>query len=167
MNHDKKSPQQNKLEYAKLISVLAAVSAVAALLTEYYGWGLMTYLESFMGVFFVVFAGFKIVNLKEFATSLRSYEKLNNLPLWAGYSYPFIQILFGSFYILGHGNWLLDAAVLLWSAYNSYLVYLTIKNKGDVHCLCLGNVIKLPLSTTSLLEDAGMTAMALVMLIIR
>jgi hypothetical protein len=43
-------------------------------------------------------------------------------------------------------------------------VYQEIKKRSGVHRACLGNVIKLPLSTVSLIEDVGMGLMAMFML---
>jgi hypothetical protein len=40
-----------------------------------------------------------------------------------------------------------------------------LKRRAGIHCACLGNVIKLPLSTVSLVEDIGMGLMAAAMLV--
>lgn len=38
-------------------------------------------------------------------------------------------------------------------------------NRRKVKCACLGSVFNLPMSTVTLIEDAGMAAMAAIMLV--
>ncbi len=157
----------NVREYAKLIAVIAVVAGGAWVHADWQGMSMLQYMESFMGVFFLVFAAFKLANLKEFAYGLKSYAGYENAPLAVGYLYPFIQVAFGLVYILGFANQFVDGAAFVWSAYGAYVVWKTLRKKGDFHCVCLGNIIKLPLSTTSFVEDFGMAAMALAMLLMR
>ena len=154
---------KKSIEYAKFTGVLTATFVAGWVLAR------QTYLDflpAFMGVFFILFASFKLYNLKEFAHSFQSYEIIKDKPLWWGYAYPFIQLLFGGLYLLGFDSLLLDAIVFLWSAYGAYIVLLTLRSKGDIYCVCLGNVIKLPLSHISFVEDFGMALMALIMILL-
>ncbi len=155
------------IEYAKLAVVLVFIAATAFWHAEWRGLDLLQYLESFVGVFFIVFALFKFYSLKEFAYGLLSYETMQGKSVWWGYAYPFIQVLFGVLYLVGLGTRILDGVVFAWSAYGAYVVVLTLRKKGDFHCLCLGNVIKLPLSTSSLVEDFGMATAALILGVLR
>jgi len=155
------------LEYFKLFGVLCFITAVAAIITDWRGWNTLLFVESFVGVFFVVFASFKFYRLKEFAYSFQSYEIMKNRSIGWGYAYPFVQLLFGGLYLFRFGALWLDLAVFIWSGYGTYVVWLTLHKKGDFYCLCLGNVIKLPLSTTSFIEDLGMVLLASAMIILR
>ena len=146
---------------------MAFVAGMSFLHADWRGMALMQFLESFMGVFFIVFAAFKLYNLKEFAYGFKSYEIMKDKSVAWGYVYPFIQVLFGVLYLVGFGSGVLDGIVFVWSAFGAYVVLLTLRKKGDIHCVCLGNVIKLPLSTISFVEDFGMALMALAMLILR
>ena len=156
-----------RVEYIKLIVVLAFITFSSWLLSMWHGLTLMTYLESFMGIFFIVFALFKYMNLDEFAHGIRDYVGLENIDLKVAKQYPAVQTGLGILYVLGVTSIVLDVVVLLWSSYSALVVYRTIKQKKKVHCMCLGNVIKLPLSTTSFVEDFGMAAMAAVMIVLR
>ena len=171
MKHDHEEHESHQanhtVEYVKFALVLAAIVVLSWLHADWRGFDLMQYLESFMGVFFIVFAAFKLYNLKEFAYSFQSYEIMKDRSVFWGYIYPFVQVAFGTLYLLGYGNRLLDGVVFVWSAYGSYIVWLTLRKKGDIHCVCLGNVIKLPLSTLSFVEDFGMSMMALTMFVLR
>ena len=167
MNQEEHHIDTDNVEFIKFAGVIAFITIVAYFHADWRGLDLMQYLESFIGVFFIVFASFKLYNLKEFAYGFKSYEIMKDKSVMYGYTYPFIQVLFGLLYLLGYGNRILDLTVFAWSVFGSYVVWLTLKNKGDIHCLCLGNVIKLPLSTISFVEDFGMSLIALAMLILR
>jgi hypothetical protein len=126
----------------------------------------LPFLESFMGVFFVIFSGFKLAQLKEFAYGFQSYDLVAKRSLAYSYMYPFMQLLFGVLYLSGVGSLSLNAVVLAVSLLSGAGVLNSLIKKQQVHCVCLGNVIKLPLSTISFVEDFGMAAMALIMIII-
>lgn len=170
MNHDDShnmDSTNHTVEYLKFTAVIVFIAGAAWLHADWRGFDLMQYLESFMGVFFIVFAAFKLYNLKEFAYGFKSYEIMKNKSVGWGYAYPFIQVLFGLLYLLGYGSRVLDVVVFLWSSFGAHVVLLTLRKKGDIHCVCLGNVIKLPLSTISFVEDFGMSVMALAMVLLR
>jgi hypothetical protein len=58
-----------------------------------------------------------------------------------------------------------DAIMLSIALIGAVGVGQAIAARRGVHCACLGTVIKLPLSTTSLVEDVGMGVMAALMLL--
>jgi hypothetical protein len=131
------------------------------------GMGLMQFLESFMGVFFVVFSVFKLRQLNEFAHGFRRYDLIAAKSLAYSYFYPFIQLTFGLLYLLSLATLAVDIAVLIVSLVSGAGVAKALLGKKKVHCLCLGSVIKLPLSTISFVEDFGMALMAFVMILLR
>lgn len=157
----------NAREYLKFSGVIAAITALSIMHALVLGFDLMQFLESFMGVFFIIFAGFKLYSLKEFALGFQSYDIIAKRSLKYSYAYPFLQLLFGIAYLLGLGTLALDGLVLLISLVSGLGVVIALRSKQDVHCVCLGNVIKLPLSTISFVEDFGMAGMALAMILLR
>ncbi len=169
MNHDDHSMNEpNKsVEYSKFAGVMVLIAILSYLHANNAGASLMQYLESFMGVFFIVFASFKIYNLKEFAYGFQSYDLVAKKSLAYSYLYPFIQLTFGFVYLLGYSNITVNILVLFISLISGAGVLDKILKKQQIHCVCLGNVIKLPLSTISFVEDFGMAIMALAMLILR
>jgi hypothetical protein len=156
-----------KIEYIKFAGIMLVISVLSYLHASWIEMSLMQFLESFMGVFFTVFAGFKILQLKEFAYGFQSYDLVAKKSLLYSYSYPFIQLLFGFLYLFGYATAAVDAVVLFVSLLSGLGVLIALRSKQKVHCVCLGNVIKLPLSTISFVEDFGMAGMAGLMLIIR
>ena len=123
-------------------------------------------LENTMTVF-VVFAAFKLAQLKEFAYGFQSYDLIAKNNLLYGYAYPFIQAGLGLSYLSGFGSIGLNIFVVAISLVSGAGVLYSLHKKQAVHCVCLGNVIKLPLSRISFVEDFGMAVMALAMIILR
>jgi hypothetical protein len=159
--------QSPKKEYGKFALVITAVVLLALAHAGWKDFSFMQFLESFMGVFFTVFAGFKIIKLREFAYGFQSYDLVAKKSLFYSFCYPFIQLLFGFLYLFGFAALTVDAVVLFVSLLSGLGVLNSLASKKKVHCVCLGNVIKLPLSTISFVEDFGMAIMALVMLLMR
>ncbi len=118
-----------------------------------------------MGVFFFVFAIFKLSSLKEFAYGFQSYDLIAKRSLIYSFSYPFIQLFLGFIYLLGLNKTGVDFFVVILSLISGIGVLRAIKSGNKIHCVCLGNVIKLPLSTISFVEDFGMALMAITMLL--
>jgi hypothetical protein len=157
----------NTVEYLKFIAIMTVISALSYFHASWRGIDLMQFLESFMGVFFVVFAGFKIFRLKEFAYGFQSYDLVAKKSLFYSYSYPFIQLILGFIYLLSLATLAVDFVVLFVSLLSGLGVLNSLMKKQKVHCVCLGNVIKLPLSTISFVEDFGMAIMATIMIFLR
>jgi cation transport ATPase len=154
-------------EYIKFILIMFTITVASIVHANLLGMTLMQFLESFMGVFFIVFAGFKIFQLKEFAYGFQSYDLLAKRSLVYAYLYPFIQLSLGLVYLLGFGNISVDIVVVVVSLLSGAGVLNSLIKKQQVHCVCLGNVIKLPLSTISFVEDFGMALMAFAMILVR
>lgn len=166
-HHNHHQSTKNSVEYFKLTIVLIVVAAISYAIAVSGSFSILSYMESFMGVFFIVFGGFKLLKLREFAYGFQSYDVVAKKSLTYSFSYPFLQIAFGVLYIAGQSATWLNALVFGISVISSFGVFKALRSKNDIHCVCLGNVIKLPLSTISLVEDVGMAAMAFAMFIMQ
>lgn len=165
-NHHAESPLTNsKIEYCKFGLVIFAIFTLSTVHSSIVGMTVQQFLESFMGVFFFVFSIFKLSSLKEFAYGFQSYDLIAKKSLFYSFSYPFIQLILGFIYLLGLNNAGVDVFVVLISLVSGLGVLLSLKKGNKIHCVCLGNVIKLPLSTISFVEDFGMAIMAITMLL--
>lgn len=158
-------PENTPREYRKFYGIIGAILVVAVALTLIRGWTFRLFLNDFMAIFFITFAGFKFVNLEEFAMSYRTYDVIaKHIRPWA-YAFPFIEALLGfSYLLLTDDPKLLHLITLVITGIASYGVLKEVRRKSDFVCACLGTVIKLPLTTVSLVEDLLMFAMAAVML---
>ena len=167
MNHEHNphnTPSSNGLEYIKFAGVMGLVLVGSLLALTVLN---ISFLDAFMGVFFIVFSAFKLSQLKEFAYGFQSYDLIAKKSLRYSYAYPFIQLAIGLLYITGFGAIPLDVFVIVISLVSGAGVLNSLIKKQAIHCVCLGNVIKLPLSTISFVEDFGMAIMAIAMLLMR
>lgn len=158
------SGESSPKEYIKFAVVIVVISVLAAVLNNG-GWA--EYARWFMGVFFVVFASFKLVGYKMFAMMFAGYDVVAKRFKPYAYAYPFIELLLGLLYLFDAIPMIRDITTLLIMGVGAIGVLQEVKKRSGIHCACLGNVIKLPLSTVSLVEDVGMGVMALAMLVLR
>ncbi len=153
-------------EYAKFAGVIGGILVVSLVLAWARGWGVERFLSDFMAVFFMTFAAFKFVNLENFVGAYRGYDIIaKRFRLWA-YAYPFIEGMLGIFYLLLDNSNLLNGITLVIMGIGTVGVWKELNNKSNIMCACLGNIIKLPLSKVSLVEDVGMFIMAALMLLL-
>jgi hypothetical protein len=122
----------------------------------------------FMAVFFLTFGSFKLIGYQMFVMMYPTYDIIAARYKFYAYIYPFIELTFGAMYLLDIGGAQRDIFTALVMSVGALGVYREIRNKRGkkIQCACLGNIIKLPLSTVTLLEDVVMGVMAVAMLVI-
>ncbi|MCB9809426.1 heavy-metal-associated domain-containing protein [Candidatus Peribacteria bacterium] len=115
----------------------------------------------FMGLFFVGFAFFKLLDLKGFAMSYRSYDILTRRwPVW-GYIYPFVELALGLLYLRQIAPLWTSAATVVVMGFSIIGVIQSVRQRRAIKCACLGTGFNLPMSTITIIEDALMILMAL------
>ena len=122
-------------------------------------------LSYFMIGFFIVFAGFKLIDLKGFAEGYSTYDLLARRVFVYGYVYPFIELSFGLAMILYPTSQPLLAEMGV-MGFSGLGVSIKLMKREKFQCVCLGTFLKVPLTKITVLEDFGMVALALVMLFI-
>jgi hypothetical protein len=118
----------------------------------------------FMTGFFLVFAGFKLIDLKGFAEGYATYDLLAQQWFGYGYLYPFIELGFGLAMLVG-----IMTPALLWAEVTVMLfsgigVAIKLAKGEEFQCACLGTFLKVPLTNITLFEDFGMAALALLLI---
>lgn len=150
--------------YIPLIVIVGLIAVTSAIVSR----GAMeNFALSFMTGFFIVFAAFKLMDLKGFAEGYSTYDLLAQK--WPGYGflYPFIELSFGLLMLGGfHPDWLLwtEFAIMTFSGIG---VALKLWKREPFMCACLGTFLKVPLTYVTLLEDFGMAALALLVIFLR
>src|SRR5687767_5610581 len=85
--------EHSPMEVFKFGLVIAGILAVSYFLTNLYGLvSLENWARWFMGVFFLVFAGFKLVGYRVFALMFSSYDIVAKRFKIYAYAYPFIEL---------------------------------------------------------------------------
>ncbi len=121
----------------------------------------------FMAGFFLVFAGFKLMDIKGFAEGYSTYDLLAQRWFGYGYLYPFIELGFGLAMLDGfHSVPLLwtEIAVMVFSGIG---VAIKLAKGEEFQCACLGTFLKVPLTKITLLEDFGMAILALGLIVLK
>lgn len=165
-HHQMADSKSDAKEYLKFLAVIVGITAVSLWLYYSYGNGeWREWMRYFMGVFFLVFAGFKFISYQMFVEMFAGYDIIAKRLKLYGYLYPFIELALAILYLANLIAGARDVIALVVMAVGSIGVIQEIYHRrSGIYCACLGNIIKLPLSTVSLVEDVAMAVMAAAML---
>lgn len=144
----------------------------ALLFIAFLGWALvrgdfswMEYMRTFMGLFFVMFAGLKFLDLKGFVKAFKKYDLVAARSTTYAYIYPVLELMLGVAYL--SSMYLFEASIV--TAVIMFVGAIGVVNavwikKIDLKCACMGTKVNLPMTTVTIIEDLAMGAMALGML---
>lgn len=119
----------------------------------------------FMGFFFLVFAFFKLLDLKGFHASFQMYDPLAKSLNLYGWIYPFLETLLGILFLSRMQTQLALWTTLVLLGITTFGVTKTLLEKKKIQCACLGTALKLPMTEATFIENAIMIAMAVAMLV--
>lgn len=151
--------------YVTLILIISAIVSVT--LGAQFLLGITTpkdFMRIFMGLFFIVFGFFKVLNWKGFAHAFAEYDIVAQRTIAYAYLYPLIEFFLGVMYLSNNANLFIHLITAFIMFVGSIGVAKSLLYKKDIQCACLGTVIKLPISWITLIEDIGMGCMALYMM---
>jgi len=152
--------------YKPLLTIAAFIVGGALLIAvSTQNWHAMPLMNSFMGLFFVVFAFFKILDIPGFARAYQSYDVIAARWPTYGYVYPWIELGLGIAYLLHVWPIATNFITLIIMAIGTIGVVNAVLRKQQIQCGCLGTVFELPMSTVTIVEDVFMLVMATTSLI--
>jgi copper chaperone CopZ len=125
------------------------------------------WMNQFMAGFFLVFSAFKFLDLSGFADGYATYDLLARRWHTYGYIYPFLELGLGILYLT---QWLPTAtqlATVIIMGFSSIGVINSLLKKQKFQCACLGTVLKVPLSSVTLIEDLTMVVLAALSLMMK
>jgi hypothetical protein len=152
-------------DYVPLIALIVVSVLVAFALYRSYGPGMnpVRAMHAFMGFFLCVFALLKMFDLPGFADGFQMYDLLAKRSRAYALAYPFLELALGLAYLAFYRPREVYLATFILLGFGALGVISALRRGLDVHCACMGNTLKVPLSTVALVEDLGMAGMALVM----
>ena len=154
--------------YLPLIAIIGLILLTTLVLSfkdfQLGNFSVVMMLSYFMIGFFLIFAGFKIIDLKGFAEGYSTYDLLAKNFFAYGYIYPFIELFFGLAMIIIPFSQMLLISEILVMGFSGVGVMIKLMKKEKFQCLCLCTFLKVPLTKITLFEDFGMAALALIML---
>jgi len=124
----------------------------------------MNVMSDFMAFFFIIFAGFKIANLKNFPAAFARYDLLAAKSRIYAVSYPFIELLLGLLFLFKVQMFFASVATIFVMGIGAVGVINALRKKSVIECACLGGFFKLPMSKVALFEDVSMVVMAIGMI---
>ena len=151
----------NSVNYKRSYAILSAIFASIVIASYFASQDtLMDAMRVFMGLFFIIFGTFKVIGIKEFAAVYAGYDLIAGKVKPYGYLYPFVELGLGVAYLASYQLLIVNWITLVLMTVGAIGVWRARKRK--IMCACLGTVVKLPLTTISLLEDILMAGMALI-----
>jgi len=159
--------QKSWLEtYRPILLVFGYITGITLLVQFVSGsFNWMQWMNHFMAGFFLVFSFFKLLNLKGFAESYAMYDIVAKKIKGYGYVYAFIELGLGVAYLTSFNPFVTNLVTVIVMSISIIGVLQSVLNKQKIKCACLGDVFNLPMSTITIIEDALMIGMSLIMLI--
>jgi copper chaperone CopZ len=146
-----------------IFGYITSISIIAATYQGQFDW--MQAMNIFMAGFFLTFSFFKMLDLNGFAESYRMYDIVaKKVKAW-GFMYAFVELALGIAYATNFGPLITNILTLVVMTISIIGVLQSVFNKRKIQCACLGAVFNLPMSTVTIIEDALMIAMSVIMLI--
>jgi len=157
--------EKTKLLQLKPLLLIIFYISVASVLLQVQNWSWNEFMLDFMGLFFIVFSFFKMLDLKGFPDSFRMYDPLaKQVPVY-GWVYPFIETALGVMFLMRFEIDIALIVTLVVLSITTIGVSKTLLDKKAIRCACLGTALKLPMTEATFIENAIMIVMAILMII--
>ena len=156
--------KESKIKQLKPLFIILGYIFIASILLNYKNWNSSNAMLDFIGLFYIVFSFFKILDIKGFSMSFRMYDPLAKKAPMYGYIYPFIEVLLGVMFLTRFEvNIALIITVIILGV-TTIGVTQTLLNKRAIKCACLGTTLNLPMTEATFIENALMIIMALILI---
>ena len=160
-----KTSEKTKLQQLKPLLLILFYITSAGVLLHYMDWSWKEFMLDFMGLFYIVFSFFKMLDLKGFPESFKMYDPLaKRLPIY-GWIYPFLETVLGIMFLMRFHLYIALIMTLVVLGITTVGVTKTLLDKKSIRCACLGTALKLPMTEATFIENTIMIAMALLMLL--
>ena len=113
-------------------------------------------IQYFLGIFVLIFAFFKIYNIKGFVKNFIEYDFISQKIKVYAYLFPFFELFFGLLFLLKIEILYLEFLCLALFSINTFSIFNALSKKKQFTCACLGGLFELPLSRVSLIENLTM-----------
>jgi cation transport ATPase len=138
---------------------------IASVLLNTNPWDTNGFMLDFMGLFYIVFSFFKLLDLKGFPDSFRMYDPLAKVfPIYA-WVYPFIEVALGVMFLMRFQIPIALVLTLIILGITTVGVSKALLNKKTISCACLGTALKLPMTKATFIENTIMIVMAIYMIV--
>ncbi|GAB1857709.1 hypothetical protein MHTCC0001_25460 [Flavobacteriaceae bacterium MHTCC 0001] len=160
-----KVAKKSELQQLFPLFLIFGYITTASVLLNASPWHYRAFMLDFMGLFYIVFSFFKLLDLKGFPMSFRMYDPLAKVvPVYA-WVYPFIEVLLGLMFLMRFKIPIALVTTLVVLGITTFGVTKTLLDKKSIQCACLGTALKLPMTKATFIENSIMIVMVIIMLI--
>ena len=163
--HSEATIKGSKIKQLKPLFIILGYIFIASILLNYKNWNSSNAMLDFMGLFYIIFSFFKILDVKGFSMSFRMYDPLAKQAPIYGYIYPFIEVILGMMFLIRFEVNIALILTLIVLGITTIGVTQTLINKRNIKCACLGTTLNLPMTEATFIENAIMIIMAFLLLI--
>jgi cation transport ATPase len=156
---------KSKLQQLKPLLIILFYITTASVLLNYNEWFLGEFMLDFMGLFFIVFSFFKMLDVSGFKTSFAMYDPIAKKVPFYGKIYPYIETALGLLFLMRFEIDIALMVTLVILGVTTIGVTKTLLDKKSIGCACLGTALKLPMTEATFIENAIMIVMAVLMLL--
>ena len=158
--HGDITKKASKIKQLKPLFIILVYIFIASILLNYKNWNSSNAMLDFMGLFYIIFSFFKILDVKGFSMSFRMYDPLAKQAPIYGYIYPFIEVILGLMFLIRYEVNIALILTLIVLGITTIGVTQTLLNKRSIKCACLGTTLNLPMTEATFIENALMIIMA-------
>ena len=163
--HGDETVKESKIKQLKPLFIILGYIFIASILLNYKNWNSSNAMLDFMGLFYIIFSFFKILDVKGFSMSFRMYDPLAKQAPIYGYIYPFIEVILGLMFLIRYEVNIALILTLIVLGITTIGVTQTLLNKRSIKCACLGTTLNLPMTEATFIENAIMIIMAFLLLV--
>ncbi|MFP2995069.1 heavy-metal-associated domain-containing protein [Spongiivirga sp. MCCC 1A20706] len=157
--------RESKLKQLRPLLLIFLYLITASVLLHIKNWNATEAMLDFMGLFYIVFSFFKLLDLKGFPASFAMYDPIAKKINTYGWIYPFIEVALGLMFLLRFELFYALVATLIILGATTIGVTQALLSKKTIQCACLGTALKLPMTQATFIENSIMIIMAVFMLI--
>jgi cation transport ATPase len=164
VDSSKKELEKSDLKQLFPLFLILGYISIASVLLHYDSWDTSYFMLDFMGLFYIVFSFFKLLDLKGFPQSFRLYDPLAKAVPAYGWVYPFIEVALGIMFLMRFQIEIALIVTLVILGITTIGVTKVLFSKTTIQCACLGTALKLPMTKATFIENSIMIVMAVVLL---
>ena len=157
--------KKSTLKELKPLFLILSYILIASILIHYKYWNTSEFMTDFMGLFFIVFSFFKILDVNGFVKAFKMYDPIAQKSSLYAKIYPFIEVVLGLLFLFRFKITLAILLTIIILTITTIGVVKTLLNKKEIQCACLGSVLKLKMTEATLIENTIMIVMGLSLLV--
>jgi len=163
--NSRKETEKSEVRQLFPLFLIFGYITITAILLNYNPFNLDGFMLDFMGLFYIVFSFFKMLDVRGFWQSFQMYDPLAKTLLVYGWVYPFVEVALGVFFLMRFRIEIALISTILVLGITTIGVTKVLVDKKKIPCACLGTALKLPMTKATFIENTMMLIMAIWMLI--